>query len=282
MKHSKLLSVWSLFVLVCLLFTACAKKTESPAPISRPPVSRNLSITVTNSSDYVFNELFVSPTASDEWGEDCLGSTNILKKNGSFEMSVPTYDFDNYDIMVVDEDDDTYLFKYIKLKTGTEVIISFGDGLVADIIHSDGTQEAVTGELYYADGETGGGGGGGAAAPANQTVTGTGYDTNGQYTFAVYNESDYDIYAIYIGIAGASEYDDIDLLPQVLPAGESIDLVGQASQGDWINKDWTLYVEDVDGDVSSTYDVFNPWLLSYVDIYWDNNSGGYVCEFYYE
>ena len=282
MKQKKSLSVWSILVLVCLLFTACSTKNEPRVASSQPAINgavenKSLKVTVTNSSDYVFNELYVSPTGSDGWGDDCLGSTNILKKNGSFELTVPTYDFDNYDIKVVDEDDDTYFFKYVKLKIGTEVVISFGDELIADIIHADGVQETVIGELYS---EAGGYSGG--EEPQNGTVTGTGYDTSGQYTFAVYNQSEYDIYAIYIGVVDASEYDDIDLLPQILSAGDSTQLIGQASQGDWINTEWTLYIEDVDGDVSASYDIFNPWLLTYVDINWDSNSGGYVCEFYYE
>lgn len=40
-----------------------------------------------------------------------------------------------------------------------------------------------------------------------------------------------------------------------------------------------LYVEDVDGDTSASFDSFNPWTVSYVDIYWQGDS--YVCDFTY-
>ena len=76
-----------------------------------------------------------------------------------------------------------------------------------------------------------------------QTVTGTGYDTNGQFVFEVYNNSAYDIYALYIGVINASSDHDIDVLPQILPANSSTTIVGQATMGDWSQTEWTLYVE---------------------------------------
>ncbi|MDL2219718.1 hypothetical protein LJC04_05245, partial [Ruminococcaceae bacterium OttesenSCG-928-O06] len=74
---------------------------------------------------------------------------------------------------------------------------------------------------------------------------------------------------------------DFDLLPIILEAGESYNAVGQVSRGDWDATDWTLYITDVDGDTSASFEVFNPWELSYVDIQWDSSAGGYVCTFVY-
>ena len=31
------------------------------------------------------------------WGEELLGSTSVLRSNGSIDVQVPAYDFDNYD-----------------------------------------------------------------------------------------------------------------------------------------------------------------------------------------
>lgn len=89
----------------------------------------------------------------------------------------------------------------------------------------------------------------------------------------------YDIYALYIGVINASSDHDIDVLPQILPANSSTTIVGQATMGDWPQTEWTLYVEDVDGDTSASFDSFNPWTVSYVDIYWQGDS--YVCDFTY-
>ena len=90
------------------------------------------------------------------------------------------------------------------------------------------------------------------------TSTGTGYDTDGQFAFTVYNNSDYDIYSLHMVILDAGSDHDIDVLPQILPANISTTITGQASMGDWIQTDWTIYVTDVDGDTSASYDTFNP------------------------
>lgn len=262
------------------------KAPSSQAPASAPaqtqPASPSvLTVIFSNSTDYIFNEIYIKPTATDEWGGELLGSTRILKGNGSVEVDIPAYDYENYDIGVVDEDGDEYAFTYVPLQDGSEVAIYFGDnGLAADVADSEGNMAAtVMGTLGSAAG--GGDGGGGGDAVQEPVVTGTGNDTNGQYTFTVYNESDYDIYAIHMGVVNASADSDIDILPQVLPAGQSTELVGMASQGDWLNTEWSLYITDVDGDRSVSYDSFNPWTVSYVDIYWDSDSFGYVCEFFY-
>jgi hypothetical protein len=74
----------------------------------------------------------------------------------------------------------------------------------------------VSGTLNGSSGATGGGETV-VVQEQQQTVTGTGYDTNGQFVFEVYNNSAYDIYALYIGVINASSDHDIDVLPQILP-----------------------------------------------------------------
>lgn len=280
-----------LVLTVLLLLAGCggggssSQSQASSAPEARQTAAAEkpstLTITFSNASDYIFNEIYISPTASDEWGEELLGSTQILKSNGSINVEIPAYDFDNYDVLVVDEDRDEYQFTRVPLQNGSEIAIYFGDeGLAADVSDSQGNMATtVFGTLggINSDGEIVDGGGGGA----QPVVTGTGNDTNGQYSFTVYNESDYDIYAIHMGITGSAAENDIDILPQVLPAGASTELTGIASQGDWLETEWTLYITDVDGDTSASFDVFNPWTIAYVDVYWDSNNGGYYCEFSY-
>ncbi|MDL2219830.1 hypothetical protein LJC04_05840, partial [Ruminococcaceae bacterium OttesenSCG-928-O06] len=79
---------------------------------------KTFSVTVENSTIYAFNELYVSATASDNWGSDHLGSTNILKANGSYDITLEKYDYENYDVLIVDEDGDEYLFRYVTLTEG--------------------------------------------------------------------------------------------------------------------------------------------------------------------
>lgn len=106
-------------------------------------------------------------------------------------------------------------------------------------------------------------------------------DTSQPFTFTLYNESAYSVYAVYM-MPAYTDGEGVDILPQVLEAGQSYEFTATASGPDYEGvTEWVLRVVDVDGDESSSYDVFNPWLLSYVDITWDSNSGGYVCTFVY-
>lgn len=218
-------------------------------------------VTVTNSSGYIFNELYVSASAADAWGEDHLGSTSVLKNNGSFDISLTKYEYSNYDIKVVDEEGDVYLFNYVSLTDGTTVGISFEDGLIAVVTDKDGAQSTVEGTLNS--------GGGGLE------------DTPTEFYFTIYNESAYDIYAIYMAPA-YTDGQGVDVLPSVLSAGDFQDVEGSVAGTDYEGiMEWTLYVVDVDDDASASYDVFDPWLLSYVNVTWDSGAGGYTCEFVY-
>lgn len=274
--RKKFLAFTLCFALVALLLAGCGGNSSSTpdtpsrpsggAGASSPARTQSLRINVINDSPFTIYNLYVSPTASDNWGDDHLGDSDILSEEDSYRIEVDSYDYENYDVLLVDSEDNKYTFEYVPLFNNTEIVIAYEpDGLALLLTYSDG------GSGHVAATE------GGSNSPA--PTTGTGYDTNGRYEFTLYNESSYDIYAIYIGIANASSEHDIDILPAILPADDYYDASGQASQGDWMNTEWTLYVEDVDGDVSASFDVFNPWTVSYVNITWEGN--GYVCEFVY-
>lgn len=285
--------VWLLCsALLLTILSACGGNDDAPkgrgnnvptsvsSAVTAPVRSTTLAVTVANVSGYNFQELYVSPTGTNNWGEDHLGSTSILKNNGSYDITLARYDFENYDVLIIDEDGDEYEFKYVPLVDGCEMQIGFDENGVPGVVvvGADGTENYVSGTLNGSSGATGGGETV-VVQEQQQTVTGTGYDTNGQFVFEVYNNSAYDIYALYIGVINASSDHDIDVLPQILPANSSTTIVGQATMGDWSQTEWTLYVEDVDSDTSASFDSFNPWTVSYVDIYWQGDS--YVCDFTY-
>ena len=235
------------------------------------------SVTVTNASGYIFNELYVSATAANSWGSDHLGSTSVLKNNGSFNITLTKYDFDNFDIKVVDEDGDTYVFSRVPLAAGTEVAISFSDGLIATVTGADGSSTTVPGTLSSGSGDSGDSG-----DAAGQSDPGDTVDMSGEFTFTIYNESDYDVYAIYM-MPAYTDGDGVDILPSILAAGESYTFTASVAGTDYEGiEDWTLRIVDVDNDESAFYEVFNPWLLSYVDISWDSANSGYICEFVYD
>lgn len=259
---------------LCLgMLTACFGAGPAPAQDDG-----SISVTVVNDTSYQFQEIYLSESTTDAWGSDVLGGTNVLKAGGSYGVTLDAAG--NYDLKVVDEDDDAYRFDRLPLEDGMEISIALtenGQPLVGLTGASGSTQE-IAGEWILddtdvADTDVG---------DAPQTnFTGTGNDTAGYMEFTIYNESDYDIYAIFIGVANAAAEDDLDLLPAILPAHSDTVVSAVASSGDWMNTEWTMYVQDVDGDTSTSYEVFNPWTLQYVDITWDPDSFGYVCDFVY-
>ena len=108
--------------------TAAPSAASTSAPAPAPTANAKLKVTILNESGYIFNELYVTPTADNMWGTDHLGSTNILKSGGSFEITLDAYQYNTYDIRVVDEDRDVYLFERVDLKNGAEVEIVWDSG----------------------------------------------------------------------------------------------------------------------------------------------------------
>jgi hypothetical protein len=270
MKNMKvLIAVFVFCILTVLTWCGGGNEAKPDSGAAQPSREASITVTFTNYTDYNFQELYVSPTAANEWGADHLGSTSILKKNGSFDIKLPEYDFDNFDILVVDEDDDEYLFERVTMQNGAEVQITFDGELIATTILLNGSASSVAGELNSGSGSATGTSAGGAAD----------YSGAGHYSFAIYNLSDYDVYAIYMGPRNAS-IEDVDILPSILPANGDTAVDGYVN-GAENNNEWTLYIEDTDGDVSASYEVFNPWTIRYVDIYWNTNSAGWDCDFYY-
>ncbi|MDR3085642.1 MAG: hypothetical protein LBU47_04945 [Christensenellaceae bacterium] len=254
--------------LAALFASAACAPTQAPTQAAEPteaPKPTSIRVTVVNNTEYVFNELYVSATAADAWGDDHLGSTSILKKNGSFEITLPAYDFNNYDIRVVDEDEDEYLFERVPMQNGAKVVIAFGDaGLEASSTLADGSAVTVTGNLSSGSG----------AEPADAPA-------GGYYSFTVQNNSDFDIFAIYMGPSTGAAADDIDILPVVLAARDETRVEGYVEGANARIDEWTLFVRDTDGDESVSYDAFNPWTLQYVVVYWNSNTGGWECAFHY-
>lgn len=251
----------SLVGLALLLFAGCQPQTPAAAEKTAPPGPETLQVTVQNDSPYIFNELYVSPTAANEWGKDHLGSTSILKSNGSFDIMLEKYQFDNYDILIIDQENDTYKFTYVPLKAGSNVSISFNDGLIATVSNGGSENKVVSGELVS----------------ANNSNEASIYDQD--FIFTIYNESPYEIYSIHMSPDSSTD-DSVDVLPSTLGPSQSQDVGGNVADTQYAGEtNWYLFVTDTDGDVSLTNEAFDPWLVKYVNVYWDN--GGYTCEFVY-
>lgn len=145
MKKKAFASVAFLALLISML-AGCGDKTPT-----------EMKVVFRNSSGYVFNELYVTPTADTEWGSDHLGSTSVLKKGGTFELTLPIYDFNTYDIRVVDVDEDVYLFERVPIENGCEVDIVWESDLAASVSYTDKDSTYIVGVFesgnddYYSD-----------------------------------------------------------------------------------------------------------------------------------
>ena len=87
-------------------------------------------LTVTNQSKYEIQELYVSPSNTDDWGNDLLGDETIAT-NGQFVVRslLPGV----YDIKTVDEDDDECIVEGIDLSS------NYTWRLTDEVIESCGT-----------------------------------------------------------------------------------------------------------------------------------------------
>ncbi|MDR0952379.1 MAG: hypothetical protein LBM18_05590 [Oscillospiraceae bacterium] len=244
--------------------------------------SDSLDVRVTNSSGYTFEQLYVTPTAQNDFGDDLFGSTTILKDGGSFDIKVMKYEFDTYDVRIVDEDDDVYQFSRVSLGDGSEIAISWDNGLVATVTAKDGSSAEFEGVMNPDSEDSGSVADSGGDDGGEQTDSGDGIDYNPMY-FTVYNETDYEIHFINITPENI-DAPETDILAEkgVLAAGESYvvdaNLAGTEYEG---TTAWYMYIQDSVGDTSIESQWFTTYDLDYVDIYWDGDAQGYYCEFNY-
>ena len=196
-------------------------------------------------------------------------------------MDIPHQDISSFDIKIVDEDRDEYFFERVPLQNGYRVSISFGSGgLTADVTDKSGSSlTAVRGALGNTDA------GDGTTVPPEPEPTPepapVPEPVSRSFAFTVYNESSYDIFSIHMGPLTGSSENDVDMLPQILRAGDDIRISGEVAAGSSEITEWTLFITDTDGDKNASHATFNPWTLLYVNVTWDSSAGGYVCEFVY-
>lgn len=109
----------------------------------------------------------------------------------------------------------------------------------------------------------------------------TGYDTNGVISFTIYNNTPYDIYSAKVGSTTSSSDSDIDILPAILSPDDTYDFEAVLDENAWDVTDWTIFFTDTDGDTSQSYETFNAWNVAVINVTWDEENRGYVCDFLY-
>jgi len=71
-------------------------------------------INVVNNSNWAIHYLHMSPTSDSNWGPDKLGSSSVIAANGG-RFTLSNVACDNYDIKVIDEDQDVCVMNNIRM-----------------------------------------------------------------------------------------------------------------------------------------------------------------------
>lgn len=110
------------------LFACALALVAFSSVTSAAPQNRRLDFTLVNKSGYVIVELYVSPSDDEEWGEDILGR-DVLGDDESaaitFSRSETTC---NWDLKIVDEDEDEVTWTSLNLCTANEVTLRYQNG----------------------------------------------------------------------------------------------------------------------------------------------------------
>ena len=81
--------------------------------------------TLVNKTGLAINELYVSPSDDDEWGEDILGQ-DILKNGEKVEIEFARKEKTcKWDLKVIDEDDDPIVWEAIDLCKASEITLKY-------------------------------------------------------------------------------------------------------------------------------------------------------------
>ncbi|GHT94121.1 hypothetical protein FACS1894141_0170 [Spirochaetia bacterium] len=86
------------------------------------------SITIVNKTGYTVYYVYVSPSSSDSWGDDQLGSDSVLVDGSSIRVTVPSFNSAiTYDICLIDEDEDTYTKTGLRLSNNQRIEFTMSD-----------------------------------------------------------------------------------------------------------------------------------------------------------
>ena len=197
-------------ILLPLLFVLLCGRAAAQGP----------TITVTNDTGYTIMALYISDNNSDDWEDDVLGR-KTLSDGDSFTVTLP--ENGTYDFKAVDEDEDDYIKWNVMVRGNTTITFTMDDFNEATELE-DATDKVKTEE--------------GKPEPDGSTWV------------IVSNETDYDIYYLYISRGDADSWED-DILgtSQILRAGKEVRVT---LPGPGV---WDFMGEDTDDDQYSKTDI---------------------------
>ena len=97
--------------------------------MSAQSTSNNPSVTIVNNTGYTVYRVYISPVASDSWGDDRLASNQTLSNGQSVSLRLPhpTNVVNRYDIKLVDKDGDSYTKTNVLVSSNSRIEFTFGD-----------------------------------------------------------------------------------------------------------------------------------------------------------
>jgi len=96
---------------------------------SSAPAQSNPSITIVNNTGYTVYYVYISPTTHTSWGNDRLGSDQVLR-NGNYvtlRLPYPLSEVSRYDIRLTDLDGDTYTRMNVLVTANARIVFTFDD-----------------------------------------------------------------------------------------------------------------------------------------------------------
>ncbi len=86
---------------------------------------RNLDFTLVNKTGLTINEVYLSPSDDDEWGEDVMGK-DVLANGEKVEITFSSGETScNWDLKIVDEDKDDVEWTKLNLCTANEITLMY-------------------------------------------------------------------------------------------------------------------------------------------------------------
>lgn len=86
---------------------------------------RNLDFTLVNKTGLIIMEVYLSPTTDAKWGEDVMGA-DILDDGDKVDITFSSAETEcNWDLKIVDEDDDDVIWTKLNLCTASEITLIY-------------------------------------------------------------------------------------------------------------------------------------------------------------
>jgi len=86
------------------------------------------SINILNNTGYTIYYIYVSPSESDFWGDDVLGDEILLDgETFTYQLPYPLSSVNVYDILLEDEDGDSYFQWALDLARNPRIVFTFDD-----------------------------------------------------------------------------------------------------------------------------------------------------------